>query len=76
MCVNEIAPAPNEMTPPTCPAVVTAADESSVRTLPSESLGALRSPDAQSSATYGTPAQSWTVAAVHGSGTALRNRLL
>eukprot|EP00962_Isochrysis_galbana_P026003 scaffold8023_cov103-Isochrysis_galbana.AAC.21 len=46
--VNEIAPAPNEMTPPTCVAARKNPCDESVLMLSNESLGVLRSPVAHS----------------------------
>mmetsp|Transcript_32848 Transcript_32848/g.79496 ORF Transcript_32848/g.79496 Transcript_32848/m.79496 type:complete len:226 (+) Transcript_32848:524-1201(+) len=75
MCVKEMAPAPNEMTPATCVAAKKNACELNVLTLSNDNLGALRNPDAHRNATYGNPKNSSIVAAVHGNGRAFRTLL-
>ncbi len=76
MCVNEMAPAPNETTPATWVAARKKACELSVLMLSNESLGALRRPESHRNATYGNPKNNSTVAAVHGNGNALSTLLL
>ena len=74
--VNEIAPRPNEMTPPTCVPASSTPDGASSLIDFHESRGVLRSPVDQRRKTYGKPKKSSHVAAVQGIGKAVRTSLL
>ena len=74
--VNEIAPRPNEMTPPTCVPASSTPDGASSLIDFHESRGVLRSPVDQRRNTYGKPKKSSHVAAVHGIGNAVSTSLL
>merc|ERR1719487_592963 len=70
------APAPIAMVPPTCAARCAVQTPDKFLTCSADSFGAARSPLIQRKNTYGMPQPKATVAAVHGSGTAVRARLL
>merc|ERR1719387_3040298 len=74
-CVNEMAPNPKEMTPPTCVPASSTPDGASSLMLSHESLGALRSPVLHRKKTYGKPKNSSQVAAVQGIGNAVSTSL-
>ena len=76
MWVKETAPAESETTAPRWVPRLRTLMGTSVFTLAAESFGALRTPDPQSSMTYGIPTKSWNVAIEYGIGSAFSARLL
>mmetsp|Transcript_16033 Transcript_16033/g.25626 ORF Transcript_16033/g.25626 Transcript_16033/m.25626 type:complete len:222 (+) Transcript_16033:361-1026(+) len=71
-----MAPAPNEITPPTCVAERKKAEGARVLRLSRESLGAFLRPVAHRKPTYGSPKNSSMVADIHGVGSAVSTSLL